>query len=391
MLYIILVLLMLLTTGCWDRKELNEQAIITAWGFDLNDDGGYRGTAQFAIPAKMGSGKSAGQGNTAFVTVSGTGKNMYAAAIDMQLKVSRSWFAGHRKVVLLGDKLAKHGLSRVLDELSRDPIVRIRTGMFVLKDGLSVQDFLELPYPLERLSANALINMQDAVGLNPELSLRNFLMAASSEESCPVLPVVEKTGSSSGGGSKQTSSEMKLWGFAIFNRDSRLVKYLPMKESFIRQWIIGQLNSNVFTVNIPGEEGNILVEADHLKSKIKTSQRDGKVRIIVTLGGRSTIRENNTRLDLSESKNMMLVQNELNKQAGKYVHKVIRNIQALGTDILGFGEAFHRQHPYAWKEIKKEWVGKFTEAEVSVALNLRVWGEGKLGPSGILKTNEVKK
>jgi len=387
--YIILVLLMLLTTGCWDRKELNDQAIIVAWGFDLEEEGTYRGTAQVAIPSKMGSGKSASD-NKAFFTVSGTGKNMFDAGMDMQNKLSRSWFAGHRRLVLIGDNLAKQGLSKILDELSRDPIVRLRTDMFVLKDG-TVQDFLETPYPLERLSGNALVKMHEEALLNPDITLRNFLMAAASEESCPILPVVEKTDNSSKEDSEQTSPQMKLWGFAIFNKDSRLVKYLPMKESFIQQWIVGQLSTNVFTVNIPGEEGNILVEADHLKSKIKTSQRREKVQINVTLGGRSRIRENNTRLDLSESKNMMLVQRELNTQTEKYVQKVIRKVQNLGADVLGFGEAFHRQHPYAWKEIKKEWVDKFPEAEVSVVLNLQIREEGKTGPSGILKKNEVKR
>ncbi|WP_430108385.1 Ger(x)C family spore germination protein [Paenibacillus sp. B1-33] len=388
--FLIFILLMLLTTGCWDRKELNDRAIIIAWGFDLNKDGTYRGTTQFALPSKMGSGKSASQGNKAFVTVSGTGKNLYEAARDMQLKVSRTWFSGHRRVILIGEELARHGLATILDQLSRDPIVRLRADMFVLKGG-SVQDFLELPYPLERLSANALVKMHEAAGLNPDLTLRNFLMAASSEESCPILPAVEKTDSPSKEGSEQTAPEMKLRGFAIFDKENRLVTYLPMKESFIRQWIVGKLNSNVFTVNIPGEKGNILVELDHLKRNIKTSQRGNKVSITVTLGGKGTIRENNTRLDLSESKNVILVQQELNRQTGKFVQKVIQEAQALGTDIFGFGEAFHRQHPYAWKGIKKEWANKFADAEVIASLHLQVWEEGKLGPSGILKENEMKR
>lgn len=389
MICIVSLMLMLMTTGCWDRKELNDQAINVAWGWDRNEDGTYQGSAQFAIPSRMGTGDKGSQ-DKAFFTVSGKGKKIYEAVKDIQQRVSRTWFTGHRRVALFGEKLAKHGLSNILDELSRDPNARMRTDMLILKGG-SIKEFLELSYPLERLSATALIKMHESAGLNPDLTLRNFLMAAASEESCPFLPVIEKTDSSSGAKSEGTGSEMKLWGFAVFNKDSRLVGYLPMKESLIRQWIARQLKVNTFTVNISGEKGNIVVEAFHLKSKIETSRQGEKVHIIVTLSGKGAIRENNTRLDLTESKNIVLVQNELNKQTAKYVQNVIQKVQTQGTDIFGFGEAFHRQHPYAWKEIKKDWTQKFAKAEVSVVLNLRVLETGLMGPSGILKEYEIKK
>lgn len=269
-------------------------------------------------------------------------------------------------------------------------MIRLRTDLFVLKGG-SVHDFLDLPYPLERLPANALVKMHEAAGFNPDLTLRNFLMAASGEEGCPFLPVIQKTNDSAEGGSDQAGSEMKLWGYAIFNKETRLVGYLPMKESLNQQWIAGQLKSNTFTVNIPGEMGNIAVEAYHLKRKIEISQHGKNAHIVVKLSGIGAIRENNTRLDLTESKNIAMVQKELNAQAQKYVENIIHNMQTQGTDIFGFGEAFHRQHPYVWKGIKKDWPERFAKAEVTPLLNLRIREEGLTGTSQIWKRNEIKK
>lgn len=185
--------------------------------------------------------------------------------------------------------------------------------------------------------------------------------------------------------------DMKLWGFAIFNKESRLVKYLPMKESYIRQWIIGQLESNIFTVNIPGEKENIVIETYHLKSKIHTSQQGDKVRIYVTLSGVGKIHENNTQLDLANSKNMMLIQSELNTQISSFAQEVTRKVQTLGTDIFGFGEAFHRQHPYAWKGIKENWGDSFAKAEVSFTLNVQVREEGLSSLSSNVRENKGKK
>lgn len=376
-------------TGCWDRRELNDQAIITAWGMDLNKDGTYRGTAQFAIPGKMGSGEKSDQGK-AFFTASGNGKNVYEASKDMRLKLSRPWFEGHRGVVLIGEALAKHGLDHILDELSRDTTVRLRTDMFVLKGG-SVQEFLEMPYPLERLSSKALVKMHETAGLNSDLTLLDFLMAASGEESCPVLPVISKSDASFEENSKRSDPKMKLWGFAIFDTHARLVSYLPMNESYIQKWIKEKLSAIYLTVQIPGEKGSVAVEATDLQKKVKTSVHNGKVHIQLTLSGISSVRENNTNLDLSESANIMLVQNELNNQTNQFVRKVIQKIQALGTDVLGFGEALHRQHPYAWKTIKKDWMRKFSEADVSTDVELEIRDAGITGPSAILKKNEIRR
>ncbi len=391
MISILLLLLMLLTTGCWDRKELNDQAIITAWGFDWNEDEMFTGTAQFAIPSKLSVGEGKSQ-DKAFFTVSGKGKNMYDASKDMRLKLSRPWFEGHSAVVLIGKTLAQHGLANILDELGRDPTVRMRRDMFVLRGG-SVKDFLELTYPLERLSADAIVKMHETAGLKANHTLRNFYMDAESEESSPFLPVIEMTGSSSEGSPERTDPKMKLWGFAIFNKDSRLAGYLPMNEGYFQQWIKGQLKSIIVTVDIPGEKGkgNVVVEANHLKSKIVASPRNTKVHFLVTLSGKGKIRENNTRLDLAVPKNIALVQNELNTQVSTKVHQIIQKVQTLGTDIFGFGEAFHRQHPYTWKRLKKEWPEEFAKAEISVSLNLQIQETGLTGAPYILKNREIKR
>ncbi|MNI81483.1 hypothetical protein D3C73_1381010 [compost metagenome] len=128
-----------------------------------------------------------------------------------------------------------------------------------------------------------------------------------------------------------------------------------------------------------------------MKSKIHTSQQGDKVRIYVTLSGVGKIHENNTQLDLANSKNMMLIQSELNTQISSFAQEVTRKVQTLGTDIFGFGEAFHRQHPYAWKGIKENWGDSFAKAEVSFTLNVQVREEGLSSLSSNVRENKGKK
>ncbi|TVX99059.1 Ger(x)C family spore germination protein [Cohnella terricola] len=383
----LIVLLLLLMTGCWDRRELNEQALIFAWGMDLNDDGSYQATAQFAIPHKMGS--NSGGAGRAFFTISGNGGSIYEAAKDIQLKVSRAWFAGHRRAILIGERLAKSGLAPILDEYSRNPIVRLRTDILVVK-GISVADFLALSYPLEQLSASAFFRIHQASDLNPDLTMRDFLMAHASEEDCPVLPVVTAQAKPLSDEDKQSGAGLRLWGTAIFDKDARLVGNLPQKKAHTVYWIKGQLGSTIRPVKIPGEENEIITELNRLSAKIKTTVENGDILIGIQLGGYGILRENNTQLDLSRSQKIIMVQNYLNEQTADEVKGVIQEIQALGTDVLGFGLAVHRQHPQEWRTLKKDWPRHFRKARVEVEVKARLEETGMTGSSLVLKKNELR-
>jgi len=375
-LFIVLASSLLFVTGCWDRKELNEQALIFAWGMDVSKDKGYQATAQFAIPYEM-DGNSGGDSKS-FFTISGTGKSVYEAAKEMQTKVSRSWFAGHRRVIVIGEKLAKQGLSYILDEYSRNPIVRLRSDMIVLKDD-SVEHFLKLPYPLEQLSATALIRIHESAELKADHTLRNFLMAAASEASCPLLPVITTQSDSLTTGPNQESSGLKLWGTAIFNKELQLVKYMPLKKGLIIHWVRNEVKSGVRIVKMSGQAGDIVVEVSHLKASIKPILHNDNIQFSVKLSGNGMVRENNTDISLSKSDLLFAVQKAMNTQTEKEVLDVIRSLQELGTDVLGFGDALHRKHPSAWKKKKTDWSKQFAEADVSVSAHLQIMETGLTG------------
>ncbi|WP_165861176.1 Ger(x)C family spore germination protein [Paenibacillus paeoniae] len=377
-LWLILILLLFLTTGCWDRRELNDQALIFAWGMDLNEDGSYHATAQFANPHSLGSSEES-TGKASF-SVSGDGNSVYEAAKDLQAKVSRAWFAGHRRVILIGEKLAKDGLANILDEYSRNPIVRLRTDILIVK-GSSVEDILEVSYPLEQLPANAFFRIHEAADMNPDLTLLHFIMANASDENCPILPVVTVHANPDVG--------LQLWGTAIFNKDTKLVDYLPLKKGNLAQWIKGQLGSTIGTVKIPSEEGDIVVEINHLSANIQTLIVEKNIQVHVTLGGKGILRESNTHLDLSHSRNVVMVQEYLNEQTATEVKRVVKEIQKLGTDILGVGQSIHRQHPYQWKGLKEEWSQHFQQAKIEIEVKIDLEETGMTGPSLIQKKSEV--
>lgn len=88
--YIILLLSLcsFFLAGCWDRTELNEQAIWLATGWDIDEEGEIEISGQIIIPAKIQM-KEGGSGEDTFFVVSSKGDNVGDILDDIQKKTTK--------------------------------------------------------------------------------------------------------------------------------------------------------------------------------------------------------------------------------------------------------------------------------------------------------------
>jgi spore germination protein KC len=395
----ILFLCLFVTTGCWDGRELNDLGIVLGWGMDLNKDGTYLASAQLAIPAKLSGGSGGGSGGAGsspgqgYYLETATGRNNTDAGQNIQLKLSRKIFPSHRRVIVLGEKLAENGLLNIIDEYSRNPEVRMRTDIFVVKGG-TAKEFLSLPYTLENIPAIAAIKIHESVGGTESTTFKQFLEEAHAEGGNPSLPMIGIVPSSTGGtsGQGQLKKTFRISGRAIFNEKLKMIGSLTDNEARLRFWVRGQLKTFTLTVQVPEGKGNISFAGRKYSGKIQPMLQGGKVKFFITLIGKGTIKENNTNLDLKDEVNNKAIERALNQNVRKQVTQMISRVQKkYKTDVFGFGEAVHRKYPKEWKKIKVNWNRTFSEADIAVNVNVKVEQVGSTGPALQLKEREIKK
>ncbi|MDQ6595818.1 Ger(x)C family spore germination protein [Bacillus salipaludis] len=388
---LILVISLFFLTGCWDRTELNDLAIELGWGLDQAENNKIEISAQFIIPSKIGMGQSGRSeaGKTVFIE-SGTGKDTLEAVQNMQTKLSREIFRGHRRVIVIGEQLARRGLDPFLDTYSRDPDIRLRADALIVK-GSTAKQFLEASYPLENIPALGALKEHSQVGGMGDTSLLNFFIAIMSDGITPTLPVIELNQ----GSKKQDQTSVKgfqIVGMAVFNKDLKLKGFLNLQEDKIYLWLINRLTKQTITVTVPEGKGTASLYIIKMNSKIIPIIQGHTIKYDIILSGEGIIRENNTNLDLTQSKNLDLLEHVLEKEAEKEALQTIEKVQKqYGTDIFGFGEAIHQKYPSQWKVLKKSWANQFRKVEVSVHANLTIRRVGLTGPSLQLKNNEIKK
>ncbi|TCM99561.1 spore germination protein KC [Paenibacillus sp. BK033] len=397
-----LVLSFTLVSGCWDSSEVNEIAVELAWGIDNAPDKKVMISAQTIIPTKISGGQQNGKGgggqDKPFFVVSGIGMNTLEAVKQMQTKLSRQVFRGHRRVIVIGESMARQGVNEIFDTYTRDPTLKLRTDIFIVKGG-TARDFLKISYPLEIIPALGVLGEYGQMGTPVEMGLLNFLHAATSEGACPVVPAITIGMNSVPQGQENQNEQsgsnhngFRIAGTGIFNKELKLVGFLDLEEGLAMRWVNGNLRSLTVSAAIPQEEGNVSINLYKMQSKIQPALQKGKLKIFVTLTGQGAIRENNTRLDLTQTNNISLVQNALDKQVNETVSRTIAKVQRkYGTDVFGFSDTIRRKNLALWKSIRNNWEEQFREAEISVNAKITVRRIGVTGPSLQLKADEIKK
>lgn len=402
----------LLLTGCWDRQELNDQAIVLGWGMDLAEDGGYLATANLVLPlASKSGGQQGGEqgGRSGFMTESAYGKSNRDAEQNMQRKLSRVLFPGHRRNIFIGEKLAEQGVFSILDEYGRSPKVRPRTNIFVVRGG-TAQEAMSLAYQLETNPAIAVQKIQEKDGAPISRSLLDFYIMANGT-GCGIMPALTilppeiKTDKKSKNDSPPQTT-LGLSGAAVFNSQLKLAGYLNYDEFWVRLWIANQLSARSFTTIInsvdadkPGGSAEdalsgassgktVTVNVDTFKSHI-TPVFDGELpRFRILLEGKGYIEENNSPLNLSKQENVDKVEARMNDYLEARVKKVVKKVQKeFKTDVFGLGDSIHRRHPYRWKTLAADWETVFPGIELDIRVKLNVTGTGITGES-LLPTRE---
>jgi spore germination protein KC len=388
-LYIGLLFTVLIISGCWDRKEINDLAFISGTSFDLTDDGEYILSHQIAIPSTGQAGLGGGGSNQQekFIVTSATGRNASEAFQKLQQKTSRKLFTAHRSIIYVGESLAKHGIQDILDVYTHDPQQRLKTYIMAVKGGEG-REILQIKYPFEQVPSEAVKEM-GILGSGLSVTLRDFFLAASSEGISPVLGVLERDPLSVEG--KENKNLFKLGGSAIF-KDFKLVGFLNENETNGFLWVTDRMISSIINAKLPEDHGTVGMNLINANRKITSEISGDKIKFKIQLQGEGSLWENNSPLDVSLPENLRLVRKAFEKSVEKQVLDAVSKVQKLyKVDSVGFGQEIYRNKPKQWKALEEQWDHKFPDVDVSVEVKLNVRGTGMSGAPLQLNEKEIKK
>ncbi|WP_199425935.1 Ger(x)C family spore germination protein [Thermaerobacillus caldiproteolyticus] len=382
---------LILLSGCWDRTEVNDLALIVGLGIDQKKDGKIMLTAELIVPQAVGGGGQmmgggGGSGVSGQTVVrSGTGTTVADAISNLQEKLSRRVFWGHTKVVVFGEKAAKAGIRQHLDFLSRNPQIRLRSNVLVSKG--TAKSVLELLPPIEQSSAEVLRELSESQ-LLLRVTIKEAMQMLSSDADAAALPMVKILPPEKGKKDLQTIAFIQRT--AIFKKD-KMIGDIDDKLTRGVLWLRNEIKRANVTVTLKGEKGNITATLIRAHTEFIPKYEKGKWKMIVKVTAEDDIILNGTKLDLLNPKYTKMIEKELENETNKRIRAALKTVQKeMKADIFDFADIFHRKYPREWNQVKNRWEQIFPTVEVIVETKAYVRRPGvNTAPQG-LPEQEVK-
>lgn len=405
----LLILVAIGLSGCWDRRELESMAFVTALAID-KAGGQFKVTVLVAVPGALAgsgggsgsSGRSGGGGGAGgpVLALTSTARSLAEAVDRIDDKLSRRVTFLQTRIVVFGEAVARDGVARHFDLLTRYREFT-RTFLVAVAEG-EAERFFQLQPVIEKDPVRFAISLIEEAakwGGPPAVRVNEFLIRSESfggEAVMPLLKRAEETaqehvhapGGAESPGSKATekggsgssaktdgsglSSPGQVCGTAVFRGD-RMVEKLDINETMYYLIGSGRLQAVVHVVPAPGEPGR-WVSVILRKGAVKTRAewRDGKPVIRLNLGLHGDLFGTQARPSPISPRYQEALMKELERDVTLGVQGVVKKTQREKADIFLWGDHY-RVKCATWAEfVALDWRNKYPSATVTITASVSI-------------------
>lgn len=371
-----------MTTGCWDRKELNEISLISGIAIDKGENKKYKLSAETVNITEL-SPKTKG-GETPSVVYTQEGETISELVHKMNTGLSRKLILSHMSVVVISEEVAKSSLMEFLDFMDRYREVRNDFNLVVAK-GVRAEEILTVLYPFQKISTLKLkvqLNtLQDEWGGDPDVRLKDFIQALVSKGRSPVAVALTVSGTKH---IRNSTDMMKhpippslvtVPGMAVFDKE-KLVGYLPPEGVRVYLWTQNKLQHTSLSIPCSRDKYiNVLVY--NSATNVKARGKNDVPHIQLNIKVETILDGTQCGADLSKHSSYQ----DYEKKAADFIRAevlgTIKKVQKdFGTDIFGFGDRMHLQDPAYFHKVSDRWQEAFQKASIEVNVDARIRRSG---------------
>ncbi len=366
--YIILILIIITLSGCYNYKELNDSAIVSAISIDINDNK----TDKYTIGVQIMNAKKKENTNVSEIAFyEADGATIYDALGQIVLSSPKELYLGHMEVVVLGEELLKKKEPlEYLDFFMRDSSAEKDAVVIVAKED-NAKNILKVITPLETIPSQnlkaSLFNSANLSGTTNIITLDELVSNLMEEGKESVLPAVVLTGSAKEGESQDNIKDsdpdvrIKFDNLAVL-KNGKLIGYLNENESFGFNIVTADAKNTYIKIKCDNENFATL-EITSLKTNEEISFKNKKPNVTIKTSAKTNIIEYNCKMNFINDDKLI---GEIEKKAEKRIERLInsfleKSYNEYQTDTLHYGSVFYKEkekqmkkHGYTNKTIKKD-------------------------------------
>ena len=317
---ILLIIFIIISTGCSDYKELNMLSYITGIGYDYKDNM-YHITYEV-----MDNKKNGASVETKTYTVTGIGSNTYDAHMDAATKLNKTAYYSHAQVVVMTKNILENKLLDVLDSIIRNPRLNEEFKLIVIEDS-SIEDLFNSKtdaWPSVSFYLQSLITQNTySKNIYTNMPLAIFAELISSHNKDPLVSQI-----------KLEDKNIILDKTLLFSKDN-LVGSITTFETNVFNALNDESIKISLSVNINGEQIDTATSLSNTIINIKNNE------LIIKTNSLSEIKKSSKNINLYKEKDLNLIQSKIEDKLTTTINILLNKLKLYKSDIFAFSNIYY--------------------------------------------------
>jgi spore germination protein len=385
---ILLAVLIITSTGCWDRREIEELGFVVGIAIDSpgnnnpadktdHTEYGSRGnppiviTQQYAIPKALAGGeKGSSSKKLPYANISVEGSSITRIIENFNNVVGRTPDYDHLKVIIISDEVSRSfNLYKLLNALLRHPEM-VRTVKIFISEG-NARSVLDIASQTEDLPA-----------FNLNMVSRNIKEASNMAPSTLFGEISKKMAAGVSFNLQRVAVHrdiVDVSGTAVVKSgENKLTGWLDEDETEGFNWLTGKTNGGALQTVDDRTGQTIVFRINRVVSKIKPAASDSQISFNVKVELEGGIAEDwLLSADAFNQEFIERLEKAFEKALINRIAKTLDKMQKeLKVDTAGFGKQLSIKYPEVWNEVENNWDEQFSRVpiDVSVKIDIREFG-----------------
>lgn len=363
-LIIITLFILLISSGCYNYKEINDMAIVSSIGIDKDNK-----NDKYIVSAQIMNSKESEDSEDSQITVyTKEGDTVHEALRNITLKSPRKLYGNHLSKIVLSEDVAKEGIDNILDTFNRVTEVRNEFIITIVKED-KASDVLKVLTTTESIPAEYVklsLKIADKTsGLTYATKLDEFISLYLKKGIDPVVPVLkidkkEKKGTTINNiTTTNPISKIVIEDLAVTNK-GKLETYLKNEEVIGYNFLRNQIQKMIIPVKCDDENNYASISILKNKTKSNAAKKDNKYIINFNINSEAIITEYNCKKDLTDEKVIKELEKDTEKKIKRYIKKSLNKQKETKGKFLGLERIIYLDYP------------KYKNEDYSVKYNVNV-------------------
>ena len=363
-LIVITLFILLISSGCYNYKEINDMAIVSSIGIDKDNK-----NDKYIVSAQIMNSKESEDSEDSQITVyTKEGDTVHEALRNITLKSPRKLYGNHLSKIVLSEEVAKEGIDNILDIFNRITEVRNEFIITIVKED-KASDVLKVLTTTESIPAEYVklsLKIADKTsGLTYATKLDEFISLYLKKGIDPVVPVLkidkkEKKGTTINNiTTTNPISKIVIEDLAVTNK-GKLETYLKNEEVIGYNFLRNQIQKMIIPVKCDDENNYASILILKNKTKSNAAKKDNEYIINFNINSEAIITEYNCKKDLTDEKVIKKLEKDTEKKIKRYIKKSLNKQKETKGKFLGLERIIYLDYP------------KYKNEDYSVKYNAKV-------------------